>query len=142
MISTTIDRILCFWVLIRWKWVIFFSLWNPLELGTVLILNYFQLKLGTFLIFRRPPPPKCQIPKFRCFFDWKASLSWAIKSSLVFGYILDISRFGLDLNWIIKMPLHLIQSLFTLRSENPKLNSKAEFQEQSQGVLKMPQFNL
>ena len=38
MFSTTIDNILCFWVLIRWKLVIIFiSLWYPLELGSFLI---------------------------------------------------------------------------------------------------------
>ena len=64
MFSTTIDNILCFLVLIIWKWVIillvFGTLWN---LGLFwfpktppLILNFSQLKLGTFLIFGRPPP--------------------------------------------------------------------------------------
>ena len=58
---------------------VFDTLWNLglLFLKTPpppLILNFSQLKLGTFLIFWRPPSLKCQIPKFRCFFDWKASL--------------------------------------------------------------------
>ena len=38
----------------------------------LLILNYSQLKLGTF---DDPPPLFGLIPKFRWFFDWKASLS-------------------------------------------------------------------
>ena len=65
MFSTTIDKISCFWVLIRWKWVIIFQ--SLIPSGTwdffwflktpSLILNYSQLKLGNFLIFWRPPPP-------------------------------------------------------------------------------------
>ena len=43
----------------------FISLWYP-------------LKLGTFLIFWRPPPLFGLISKFGCFFDWKASLSHLI----------------------------------------------------------------
>ena len=57
---------------------VFNTLWN---LGLFwflktppLILDYSQLKLGTFWIFWGPPPLFGLIPKFRCFFDWKASL--------------------------------------------------------------------
>ena len=32
-------------------------------------------KLGNSSQVEMTPPPKCRIPKFRCFFDWKASLS-------------------------------------------------------------------
>ena len=65
----------------------------PLEPGTFfsssfqkapppLILKYSQLKLGTFfLFFDDPPHPPLigLIPKFRCFFVWKASLSQMIE---------------------------------------------------------------
>ena len=64
MFSTTIDNILCFWVLIRWKCVIILLVFGALcNLGlfwfpkTPLILNFSQLKLGTFWIFGRTPPP-------------------------------------------------------------------------------------
>ena len=58
---------------------VFDTLWN---LGLFwfpktpsLILNFPNWNLGLFWFFEDPPLPKCQIPKFRCFFDWKASLS-------------------------------------------------------------------
>ena len=57
---------------------VFDTLWNLglflISEAPPLILNYSQLKLGTFLIFRKPPPLFGLIPKFRCFFNWKASL--------------------------------------------------------------------
>ena len=74
--------VLCLWVLIRCKWVIillvFGTLWN---LGLFcfrrppLILNFSQLKVGTFLIFWRPPPLFRPFPKFPRFLVWKASLT-------------------------------------------------------------------
>ena len=58
MFSTTIDKILYFLVLIRWKWVI--------------ILNFSQLKLGTFLIFY--DPLFGPFPKFPAFYFGKLPL--------------------------------------------------------------------
>ena len=50
MFSTIIDKILCFWVLIRWKWVIFTvsdTLWNLGLFGTIWkILVHNQSILG------------------------------------------------------------------------------------------------
>ena len=82
MFITIIDQKLCFWVLIRWKWVIFFSVFDTLwNLGLFwfpktppLILNFSQLKLGTFLIFLRSPPPLDRFPEFPRFLVWKATL--------------------------------------------------------------------
>ena len=48
MFSTTIDTILCFWVLITWKWVIIL-----LVFGTLWNLDFFD--------FRRPPPPNFEL---------------------------------------------------------------------------------
>ena len=44
MFRTTIDELLCFWLLIRWKWVIIFQ--SLISSGT-----------WDFFYFRRPPPP-------------------------------------------------------------------------------------
>ena len=61
----------------------FISLWYPLELGTFLIsedhppnFELFPTETWDFFDFSKTPPQKkkFQIPKFRCFFDWKASL--------------------------------------------------------------------
>ena len=57
MFSATIDKIICFWVFIRWNWVIilrvFGTLWNLVlfYFRRPLILNFSQLKIGTCLIF-------------------------------------------------------------------------------------------
>ena len=76
MFSTILDKMLCFLVLKRWKWVIIFQ--SLITSGTwdffyfsPLILKYSQLELGTFKFF--DDPLFGLIPKFRCFFDWKAS---------------------------------------------------------------------
>ena len=74
MFSTIIDQILCFWVLIRWKWAIIFQSLIPPN------FELFPTETWDFFDFSTtPPPPKCQISKFRCFFDWKASLIKLIK---------------------------------------------------------------
>ena len=72
MFGTIIDQILRFWVLIRWKRVIIFQ--SLIPSGT---LDFFAIS--------EDPPPDFElfptktwdfglIPKFRSFFDWKASL--------------------------------------------------------------------
>ena len=78
MFSTTIDKILCFWVLIRWRWFIILLVFGTLL--NFLILNFPNWNLGLFWFFDNPPTPSTFgiILKFRCFFDWKPSLSLAL----------------------------------------------------------------
>ena len=102
MFSTTIVKILCFWVLIRWKWVIillFFGTLRNLGLFFIsedpLILNFSQLKVGTSLIFWRPPPPSIwtvsqisplftlkSFPKHASIFGWFKHLIVKVGGSL------------------------------------------------------------
>ena len=59
MVSTTIDKILCFWVLIRWKWVIILLFFGTPNYKLFLTKNW-----DFFWAF----------PKFHCFLVCKASL--------------------------------------------------------------------
>ena len=88
MFSTTIDTSLCFWSLIRLKWVIillvFGTLWN----------------LGLFW-FPKTPPPNFELfpteswdfwifwpfPKFPRFLVWKASLTLSIQEIILIAKI-------------------------------------------------------
>ena len=60
----------------------FISLWYPLKLGTFLIsedptpnFELFPTETWDFFDFLTTPPLVGLIPKFKVFFDWKASLS-------------------------------------------------------------------
>ena len=61
----------------------FISLWYPLKLGTFFIsedpppnFELFPTESWDFFEFLTTPPLFGLIPKFGCFFDWKASLSF------------------------------------------------------------------
>ena len=87
MFSATIDNILCFLVFIRWKRIIYLELaafFISEDPPTTLILNFSQLKLRTFFMFRRPASPYLDpFPAFPVFLVWKASLTLGTK--LLFG---------------------------------------------------------
>ena len=126
LFSTTIGKILCFWVLIRWKWVIillvFGTLWNlgfflfP-KTPPPLILNIFQLKLGIFLIFWRPHPSPLfgLIPKFPRFFDGKPPLSKTTKPKCT---IITVSIPMILFNW--PYFVKILQQMFR-PNQKPKL---------------------
>ena len=94
MFSTTIHKILCFLVLIRWKWVIIFKSLIPSGTWDYFIFpktppppnfELFPTKTWDFFDFLTTPPLFGPFPKVPRFLVWKASLTQSISKNIEFS---------------------------------------------------------